>query len=380
MNEQLYVTCTPGLEYLLCKELCALGYSPVAGRGGASVSNASLEDVLKLNLYLRTASRVLLKLFEIEQPTKAKLYSHSYDYNWTPLFTKKSLMPTFAIQVPSLQHSECTNSMYVAQLVKDAICDHLRKSVGRRPSVDKNNPQMQFHVVMNEEKAEIYFDTSLEPLFKRGYRQETVSAPLKETLAAAILMMAGFCETSILLDPCAGSGTFLIEAGLMASNTPPGLFRSSYGFTSLPNYDDEMFLQIKEKARGNLREIAKDRLFGFEQDGTSFRKALKAIAKAGLMDVIDLRQKDFRSVTLQTLPNLLVTNPPFGVRLGSPEQWTALYSSLGDLMKRATAKPAVGAVLSSSPELALSIRLKPHKKIPIFHGGLQCHLLLFDLY
>ena len=377
MTDRIYVTCTPGLEEVLFDELTSLKYQSTVGNGGVQIENATLKDAIFLNIYLRTASRVLLQLIEIEQPTKAKLYNEVYNYNWAPFF---KTMPTLAIETPLVDHPEFSNSMYVAQVTKDAICDHLRRAVGSRPSVDKTNPQIQFHVVITEEKATLYFDTSLEPLFKRGYRQENTEAPLKETLAAAILMLAGYSQDSILLDPCAGSATFLIEAGLLASKCAPGLLRSTYGFMLHPEYNPEDFMDIKAQAQAQIITPPKGVLTGFEYDGSAYRKALRCIAKSGLMGSVEIIQEDFRRGKVSTAPNLIVTNPPFGVRLGSPEQWMTLYSALGDLMKQVTKKPARGAVLTSSPELAHSIRLKPTKKIPIWHGGLNCTLLLFDLY
>jgi putative N6-adenine-specific DNA methylase len=377
MTARIYVTCTPGLEDVLLNELSSLHYQATIGQGGVEIRNVTLKDAIFLNIHLRTASRVLLKLIEIESPTKAKLYNAVYNYDWAPFF---KTMPTLAIETPLVDHPEFTNSMYVAQVTKDAICDHLRRAVGSRPSVDKTNPQIQFHVVITEEKAILYFDTSLEPLFKRGYRLENTEAPLKETLAAAILMLAGYSEDSILLDPCAGSGTFLIEAGLMASKCAPGLLRSSYGFMLHPEYNSDDFTDIRCKAQAQIVTPPKGSLTGFEYDGTAYRKSLRCIAKSELMGSIEMIREDFRRGKVRTAPNLIVTNPPFGVRLGSPEQWMTLYSALGDLMKQVTKKPARGAVLTSSPELSHSIRLKPTKKIPIWHGGLNCTLLIFDLY
>lgn len=377
MSHFLFISCTSGFESVLQKELQDLSYTGKIAQGGVSVSDASLYDAMFLNMHLRTASRVLLRLSEISVPSKNSLYKMAYDYDWKPFFQS---MPTFAITVPFMEHPDFTNSMYISQLIKDGICDRLRKETGQRPSVDKNAPQMQFHVVVTEDVATIYFDTSNIPLFKRGYRVEQSEAPLKETVAAAILYLASYDKQKILCDPCAGSGTFLIEAALMAANCAPGIFRSEYGFMSHPEYDAEAFFKIKEDAQNRIVPIEPSHIFGIEKESSAYRKALRSIVKTGFIDSIQIIQGDFRKITPPVPPNCIITNPPFGIRLGNPEQHKKLYEELGDFLKRKTKKPATAAVLTSSLELAQAIRLKPKQKTPLFHGGLKCFLWQFDMY
>lgn len=377
MGHTLFATCTPGLEAVLEQELTALGYTPRPGKGGAFVEALSLRDAMVLNLHLRTASRVLLHLFDIDHPTKQRLYHALSERDWRPYFKD---MPSMAIDVPFSAHPDFSNSLYVAQLGKDAICDQLRKATGKRPSVDTKTPEVQFTIVVDEEKASVSFDTSREPLFKRGYRTEAVVAPLKETLAAALLMLAGYSKEAILLDPCCGGGTFLIEAGLMATNTAPGIFRSSFGFFRHPEFDDEEWQKLRQEAMSAVMPFPRGRLFGFEKEAKSYRLLLRSIAKAGLMSEIEVLNIDLRDGKLPVLPNFVITNPPFGVRLGDAKRWEPLYRALGTLLKRGTAKPGVGAVLTASSDLAKLIGLKPKRKIPVSHGGLDCVFYLYDLY
>ena len=377
MSNKIFVTCSPVLEDVLKQELDELGYASQRGKGGVEVIASSFRDAMVLNMHLRTASRVLWHLFDIEGPTKQRLYQAITSKDWRPFFAG---LPSMAIDVPFADHPDFTNTLYVAQLAKDAICDQLRNATGKRPSVDTKAPQVQFSLIVDKEKASFSFDTSLEPLFKRGYRPESVEAPLKETLAAAILLLAGYTADSILLDPCCGGGTFLVEAGLMATNTAPGLLRNEFGFFRHPDFQEEEWLEIRKNALAAVKPIPPGRLLGCEREAKSYRLLLRSIARAGLMGSIDVQNIDFRDLKLKSPPNLIVTNPPFGVRLGEAKRWEPLYRALGDLMKKTTAKPAVGAVLTASGDLARAIGLKPNKKIPISHGGLDCFLYVYDLY
>jgi putative N6-adenine-specific DNA methylase len=376
MGHSCFVTCTPGLEEVLEREIVALGYQPSRGKGGVYVAVSALRDAMVMNLQLRTASRVLWPLLVIQQPSKQRLYRAITDYDWRPYFDG---FPTMSIDVPYASHPDYSNTLYVAQLAKDAICDQLRQATGRRPSVDTKSPQVQFSLAVNEEQASLSFDTSLDPLFKRGYRPEAVMAPLKETLAAAILFLSGYRPESICFDPCCGGGTFLIEAGLMATNTAPGLLRERFGFFRHPDFQEEEWRQLRKEAFEAVVPFPQNRLFGCERDSKSYRLLLRSIARAGLMGLIDVHCGDFRDLSLTHRPTFVVSNPPFGVRLGEAKRWEPLYRALGDLLKRGTDKPAIGAILTASADLAKAIGLKAQRKIPIFHGGLDCILYLYEL-
>ena len=375
----LFVTCLPGLETVLAKEVEALGFATRPWKGGVFVDGATLRDAMVLNLHLRTASRVLWHLFDISNPTKSRLYKAISDVDWRVWFTD---FPTLAIDVPFAQHPDYSNSLYVAQLAKDAICDQLRAATGKRPSVDVKNPQIQFSIIVDPRKASLSFDTSLQPLFKRGYREDGGIAPLKETLAAALLSLAGYeaHQGHILFDPCCGTGTILIEAALMATKTPPGLLRTSFGFVRHPEFQEEEWRQVRAEGIARVQPSPGRIIFGCEQDPKTYHLLLRAIAKAGMMDVIETWQKDFRDCHLKKAPNFVITNPPFGVRMGEMRRWIPLYSAIGHFMKRYTQKPSVGAVLSSSPELIKAIGLAPKQKIKLSHGGLEALFCVYDIY
>lgn len=376
MTVPLYITCPPGLENVLENELSALGYSSKKGGGGVWVSASSFGDVMKLNLCLRTATRVLLPLFDIEKPSKKNLYNAIYGSDIDVFFEK---LPTFCIDVPFAKHPDYSNTHYVAQLVKDAICDLLKKKHGNRPSIDTKKPNIRFSLIVMPNKAILYFDTSGEPLFKRGYRQEGGEAPLRENLAAALLLLAGYTGDTILVDPCCGSGTFLIEAALLATNTPPGMFRKDFGFFKYPYFQQKMWEEVREEAERHIRKNTGARIFGIEKDERTYMHLRKAIMQGGVHEcVMETFCGDFKKIHLPEKPSFLITNPPFGIRLGKVTEHAPLYKELGNFMKESLRKPATAAILSSSVDLLKNVGIQSQKTFPIFHGGLDCFFSIFS--
>lgn len=374
MKHRLFVTCHLGLEHVLHKELLQLGYKGIEGKGVVEVCVTDLRDAMICNLHLRTAHRVLWHLFDVEKPSKAILYDAIFSRDWRPFFHG---MPTFAVDVPFSQHPEFSNTLYAAQLMKDAVCDQLRATTGARPSVDKKQPQLRLSAIINQQRASISFDTSLVALGRRGYRPDTTEAPLRENLAAALLLLAGYSPEDTLLDPCCGSGTFLIEAALMASKTPPGLLRDQFGFFRHPSFDDQVWRQLREEAQQQVQPLQSDKFFGVEKDPRTYRVLLRSIARAGCMGKIHTECADFRDVSLPVRPTFVITNPPFGVRLSDQPRIIPLYKALGQLIRYCTRRPATAAIIMHSLRMAPSIGVRPHQQIPVTHGGLECTLCLY---
>jgi putative N6-adenine-specific DNA methylase len=375
MTQRLFVTCHLGLEPTLLHEIQQLGYQARIGNGGVEVQAAGLRDAMICNLHLRTAHRVLWHLFDVERPTKTRLYNAVAAFDWRPFFKN---LPTFAVHVPFVDHPEFSNTFYAAQLIKDGICDQLRNTTGERPSVDKKDPQVRISAVISKREASISFDTSLIPLGKRGYKSESVEAPLRENLAAALLMMAGYTPEFTFLDPCCGSGTFLIEAALMASQTAPGLFREQFGFLRHPAFDHQVWNEVRQEARQRIQPLKPRSFFGVEKDPSTYRVLLRTIARAGFMDAIETQCADFRDASLPFMPSFVITNPPFGVRL-MDQRIAMLYKALGQLIRHCTSKPARAAIIMHSSTMAQMLGLRPDRQYPVTHGGLDCMFCVYNL-
>lgn len=372
----LFVTCGQGLEPFLAEELTDLGFVNLRqGYRGISLEG-DLLGVYKINYCSRIASRVLLPLKEFKCFNAKTLYSDIRALDWSPYIPHGK---TFAIDA-NVSHPRLRNSLYAAQVVKDAICDQFREATGDRPSVRPKDPDVQLNLFIRNEEGMIYFDTSGAPLTKRGYRIEAVEAPIHETLAAALLRLAQFQDTDFLCDPCCGSGTFLIEAALIASQTPPGYLRTRWGFMGLPAFDNTSWLKVKNDADAKRRELKSGHFMGCDLNRNAIRIAKTNIKAAGFQFANDLVVSDFRNYTPPTPPTLIITNPPHGRRLEDEASLVPLYRALGDFLKKQGAKPARGFIFTGSLPLAKEVGLAPKQRHVFDNSGIESRFLEFDLF
>ena len=309
----LFVTCSRFLEELLAQELQELGFKEVKpAYCGVYVSDNSLEAIYKINYLSRIASRVQLPLRRFPCRDQRDLYQGALEVEWEKFVPAGK---TIAIDA-NVSHKKLKHSLHAAQVVKDAICDRIRKKRGPRPSVDVKNPDVQLNLYISGDRATISFDTSGVPLFKRGLRSETVIAPLQETLAAAMLRLAGYNGQS-LCDPCCGSGTILLEAAMMATRTPPGFYRAMWGFFHLPGFNRRTWKQLRADWDGERQPLTAT-LFGIDRDA---KAAVENIRRAGFS--IEVEENDFQQVAPRPF-DLIVTNPPYGKRLKGAPIWEDL--------------------------------------------------------
>lgn len=373
----LFVSCATALEPLLLEELTELGIETAKiGYRGVYIDNWDWPAIYRINYGSRLASRVLLPLTRFKCVNRQSLYEGAMEVDWTQ-FLKPNL--TFAID-SNVHHHELRNSLFAAQIVKDAICDQLREKAGRRPSVNLQNPDIQLNLYVQGQTAVISFDTSGAPLHKRGYRQESVEAPIQETLAAAILRLARYTKDKILLDPCCGSGTILIEAALIATQTPPGYLRKEWGFMRHPRYSQIEWLKVRNELDQKRASLPHHHLFGLDINRNAARVCKINLKAAGFQQEVQVMQGDFREFTPTIPPNFIVTNPPHGRRLEEEDQLRPLYRALGDFMKQKCAKPAQGFIFTGNLELAKEVGLAAKKRYVLSSGGIDSRLLEFDIY
>lgn len=377
MESKLFVTCQETLEPLLVDELQELGFTEIEQAFCGVFVPASIEAIYKINYLSRIGGRVLDPIASFPCRSKEELYAFVKELEIEKYL---SLKKTFAIDVNG-QNKAFNNTFYAAQVTKDAICDRFREKTEERPSVSAKSPDVQLNLFLQHNRVTLSFDTSGEPLFKREYRRETVAAPMQESLAAAILRIAKYKGDEELIDPCCGSGTILIEAALIASRTPPGYFRKKWGFFSHPDFSKETWDSFKADEDSKRIAINKDKIIGFDINRECVRVANVNIRSAGLQDAIVLHRLDFREEWPPIgPPNLLITNPPHGGRLGDEEQLIGLYRSLGDCFKQKLAKPSKAFVFTASPLLSKEVGLKPKQRHILKSSGTECRLLEFDIY
>lgn len=373
----LFITCATALEPLLMEELQQLGIHSIhSGYRGVYVDSWDWSTIYKINYGSRLASRVLLPLIRFKCYDRHSLYKETSLIDWTQFIKDRQ---TFAIDA-NVHHRELRNSLFAAQIVKDAICDQMRKKTGHRPSVNVQDPDIQLNLFVQNQIGILSFDTSGIPLHKRGYRQESIEAPLQETLAAAILKLAKYQKDQILLDPCCGSGTLLIEAALMATNTPPGYLRRKWGFMHHPRYDQIEWLRVKNELDAQRHPLNPGHLFGIDLSREAVRVCKINLKAAGFLQGVEVKQGDFREFTLEKIPNLIVTNPPYGRRLEEEDRLRPLYKALGDFLKNNCAKPGCGFIFTGNLDLAKSIGLAATKRHVLNNGGIDSRLLEYEIY
>lgn len=376
-KHSLFVSCAPALEPLLLEELQEMGISSThIGYRGVFIDEWDWSTIYKVNYASRLASRVLLPLVRFRCFDRRTLYRFAMDVDWLKYLKGGA---TFAIDA-NVQHRELRNSLFAAQVVKDAICDQMRQRTGKRPSVQVQNPDVQINLYIQQQNAIISFDTSGEPLHKRGYRQETIEAPIQETLAAAILRLAHYTKDKIFLDPCCGSGTFLIEAALMATQTPPGYLRKQWGFMRHPQFESSEWLRVRNQIDEKRTSLPVQHLFGVDKSQNAVRACKINLKAAGFQQQVEVQPADFKEYKPTIAPNLILANPPHGRRLDEEEQLRPLYRALGDFIKQNCAKPGQGFVFTSNLELAKEVGLAAKKRHVLSNGGLDSRLLEFDIF
>lgn len=373
----VFVTCAQGLEPLLEEEIKEIGFPGVkAGFRGVYVSNVDLNGIYLLNYSTRIGGRVLLPLEEFKCYDQKALYQGVSRVDWRRYLRGNR---TFAIDA-NVSHRQIKNSHYAALLAKDAICDQLRDQTGKRPNIDVKDPDVQLNLFVHERHAVISLDTSGAPLYKRGYRMQSVEAPMQESLAAALLRLAKYSEEEVMIDTCCGSGTLLIEAALIATNTAPGFLRTKWGFANLPEYDSVGWLKVKNEVDAKRKPMPKGHLLGLDINQAAIQSAKVNARAAGVHQYIELVHTDFREYEPTVGHSLLITNPPHGNRLGEAEVLKPLYRSLGDFMKRQMAIPGRGFVFTANLDLSKEVGLSPKKRHVMHQSGEECRFLEFDLF
>jgi putative N6-adenine-specific DNA methylase len=362
-----FAPCPRGLENVLAAELAELKAEQINVTDGGVGFSGSLLTMMRANLYSRTASRVLWKLGEKPYRSEDDIYRLARDLEWQDLFTVEN---TIKVNVTAIK-SPLRSPEFVSLKVKDGICDRFRLKTGERPSVDTREPDMRINVFLTERMATIYLDTSGEPLFKRGYRQDAGEAPLRENLAAGILALSGWQPGQPLYDPMCGSGTFLIEAALKARKIASGM-RRSFAFQQFKMHSAAEWekLRVEAKAQENQDVFA---IHGSDVSSTVLIHAQENLAAAGVADTVTLKQLNVLDAKPQAESGVWLCNPPYGVRLDEKEKLAAFYPQWGDVLKQRFAGWRA-YFFTGDLDLAKKIGLKASKRTVLFNGALECRL------
>lgn len=362
-----------GLEKVLSEELIKLGAGEVQTGNRAVLFNGDLNLLYKANYCARTALSFLLPITEFRIRSKDDLYKAGSKIEWD-----KYLDPddTFSI-MPVVNSPLFGHTGYPGLILKDSIADFFRKRSGRRPSVDSVNPRILINLHISNDQVTVSLDSSVIPLFKRGYRQEQSLAPLNEVLAAGILLMSGWNASAGLIDPMCGSGTIPIEAGLIARKIAPGKFRKFFGFQKWKDFDADLFEKIKLESNNQIVP-SPVKISGSDISHVAIEYARANIGKAGLADDIVLEVSDFKNLRSTGENGFLFLNPPYGQRI-QPEEIDLLYGMIGSSLKHNF--PGTTAwFITSNKESLKHVGLKPKEKHILFNGALECTLLKYEMY
>lgn len=361
-----------GLEPVLAQELIQLGANNVeTGRRMVSFTGDK-EMMYRANFQLHTAIRILKPIHTFKARSAEEVYDEIQKIEWSNYLDNKK---TFSVD--SVVYSEeFRNSRFVTYKVKDAIVDWFREKTGTRPNISVSNPDIRLNIHIAEDDATLSLDSSGESLHRRGYRQESVEAPLNEVLAAGMILMTGWKGDTDFIDPMCGSGTIAIEAALIARNISPGVFRKEFAFEKWADFDQELFDTIYND--DSKEKEFTHHIYGYDIDMKAVNTARINVKAAGLSKEVTIEQADFKDFQTPTEKSIMVTNPPYGERI-SPPNLLATYKMIGERLKHTFAGNDAW-ILSYREECFEQIGLKPSIKIPVFNGSLECEFRKYALF
>ncbi len=383
--QNFFATCPKGLENLLFRELEDLKASSVKETVSGVSFSGNMELAMRVCLYSRFASRIIMNLNTFRCDDDTDLYLGAKGIGYERYFDSDK---TIAVSFNGTNR-HIRNTQYGALRVKDAVCDRFVECKLERPDVQKHNPDIHIIATLKKGELAVGIDLSGSAQFWREYHRTTGAAPLKENLAAAMVVRSGFNGSQNFIDPMCGSGTLLLEAALLATDTAPGLARSSYGFMNLKDYDENKWQEIYNEAlerssqgKRKAQELGV-KIFGFDADSAVVQRARDNIEHAGFSELVSVEHCLLDNLTnpcqgVNELPCVVVTNPPYGERMGNFNELILLYTTLGHKLKTLF-KGGRAAVISTSQELLSCLRLSLDKSYRLFNGALECQLRVFNL-
>ncbi|MGV8078792.1 MAG: class I SAM-dependent RNA methyltransferase [Syntrophales bacterium] len=374
-SHRIVLTCARGMVPFLLAETAALGFPVRAETETAVETEGSLTDCLRLNLRLRTAHRVLYHLATLEVDGPGSLYGGITGLPWEEYLHENGYLTVTC----TVNHPTINDSRFVNMKAKDAIVDRMTARRGRRPDSGPERTGAVVHVHWQGNRADIFLHTSGEPLSRRGYRRIPMVAPMQETLAAGVLMAAGWNGEGSLVNPMCGSGTLAVEGALMALNRAPGLYREHFGFMSVRGFPVKEWEALLRQARKEGRRSLPGRIVATDIDREAVSAARRNARRAGVEEHISFSAGDFMRTEVPPGGGLVIFNPPYGERLGDQAGLGELYGRLGDFLKK-SCQGYTGAVFTGNLALAKRIGLRTSRRILFFNGDIECRLLLYELY
>jgi len=368
-----FATCPRGLEALLVDELAAAGATVVRQLPAGVLFMADAAAEMRANLTSRIATRILRKVGYTRYRKEEHIYRAVLDLDWPAWF---DVQKTIAVKVGA-QNAPLKSLNFITLKIKDAICDRFREETRARPSVDTESPDVPVYAFFTPEPVTFYLDTSGEPLFKRGFKTEASAASIKENLAAGLVLLSGWEPGTPLLDPMCGAGTLLLEAADIALNRAPGRARH-FAFEHYRDFDAALWQRIKTEEKAKEKPLKTLPLFGADHDRWVLDKARNNLAAAGYAEAVELRVSDVLDLKPPTPAGTLITNPPYGERIGDADDLADWYPLLGDWLKQYFSGWDAW-IISGDPLLPKAIGLKASRRIPLFNGQIETRFLQYRM-
>jgi 23S rRNA G2445 N2-methylase RlmL len=371
----ILITCAKGIPPFLKQELLSLNF-PIISEAVAGVETVgTLGDTQKLDLFLRTAHRVLFVLKEFTAKDADALYRELSAIAWEDIIAADGYVCiTSSVETPSIR-----DQRFASLRCKDAIVDRIKDKKGSRPDSGPERTRSVVHLYWKDSRCVVYLDTSGESLSRRGYRKIPLSAPMQETLAAAVVLATGWQGSGSFINPMCGSGTLAIEAALIALDRPPGSLRGNFGFMHLLGFNEQDWQELREAARKRSKKGFDGRIIATDINPDAIEAAKKNATTAGVEHVIKFSVCDFAATEVPAGGGVVVMNPEYGERMGEVPELEPVYKGIGDFLKQKCGG-YTGYVFTGSPALAKKVSLKPKRSIPFWNSGIECRLLEYELY
>lgn len=370
------VTCGPGLKDYLQAELDALGFKIISTHPGSVVTRGSFNDCMKLNYCLRTAYNVLYLLREFRCGSTSALYRQISNVPWENIIAPEEYLCVLS----KVDTWTINNGMYPNMKVKDAIVDRISRKTGNRPDSGSDRDNVVVNLFWKGDKAWIYLNTSGTKLSDRNYRKIPHKAPLRESLAAGIIMATGYDGSQDLVLPMCGSGTLAIESAFIAMNKPAGSLRTNYGFKHVKVFDQHVWEEMRNEIRKTIRKKGlQKRIIATDIDEQAIEAARQNALTAGVEHLIEFDVCDFAETEVPKEQGIVLMNPEYGLRLGEIEQLEKEYKRIGDFFKQKCAG-YTGYIFTGNKQLAGKVGLKTSRRLIFYNGKIECRLLKYELY
>ena len=371
----ILVTCPKGIPPYLKQEILSLDFPALFETASSVETEGTLDDTLRLNLFVRTGHRVLFLIREFEAQSPDELYEQVFRIEWEDYFRKDStLCVTSSVDHPTIKDSRFANLK-----CKDAIVDRFYEKFGQRPDSGPRRDGVVVHLYWKDKRCRIFLDTSGEPLSKRGYRKIPHEAPMQETLAAATILATGWEGQGSFVNPMCGSGTLAIEATMVGIQRAPGLLRTNYGFMHLKGFNKSLWEELRKEARSRAKKSIDGKIIATDINPKAIDAARKNAMTAGVDSLIEFRVCPFSETPVPEGAGVAILNPPYGARMGEIRELEETYKGIGDFFKK-RCQGYLGYIFTGNFALAKKVGLRTKRRLPFYNGEIECRLLEYELY